>query len=131
MYLTIDDSQKISDIQQEFTKKFPYLRIEFFYTPHLSGKGSRKEDMINSAHIIGKLRNQHLNGSITVNPAMTVTDLEEAFSKKFGLSVQVFRKSGSVWLETIVTDGWTLDEQNKEGEMLERMNKEKATGYLD
>ena len=49
---------------------------------------------------------------------MTVSDLEQKFAELFGLSVQVFRKSANVWLETTVTDGWTLEEQNRQGEAL-------------
>ena len=49
---------------------------------------------------------------------MTVTDLEQNFSDVYGLSIQVFRKSGDVWLETTITDGWTLEKQNEQGKML-------------
>ena len=40
------------------------------------------------------------------------------FGEVYGLGVQVFRKSGNVWLETTVTDSWTLKEQNDQGESL-------------
>ena len=36
--------------------------------------------------------------------------------KTFGLSAQVFRLSGDVWLETTSTDNWTLEEQNSTGQ---------------
>ena len=49
---------------------------------------------------------------------MTVTELERQFRELYGLHVLVFRKSGKVWLETTVTDGWTLAEQNNQGEAL-------------
>jgi hypothetical protein len=51
---------------------------------------------------------------------MTVTELESRFNTIYGLSVQLFRKSGRAWLETTVTDGWTLEEQNNEGEALSK-----------
>jgi hypothetical protein len=35
-----------------------------------------------------------------------------------GLYVQVFRKSGKVWLETTATDNWSLYKQNEEGQEL-------------
>jgi hypothetical protein len=40
--------------------------------------------------------------------------------------VQVFRKSGKVWLETTVTDGWTLEEQNLQGEALSNTKSKNA-----
>jgi hypothetical protein len=51
---------------------------------------------------------------------MKVHEFEKAMESTFGLHVQVFRKSGNVWLETSATDGWTLDEQNDEGHSLQQ-----------
>jgi hypothetical protein len=44
---------------------------------------------------------------------MKVGELEHAFNVKFGLSAQVFRKSGEIWLQTTTTDTWTLAKQNE------------------
>jgi hypothetical protein len=46
---------------------------------------------------------------------MKVSELENLFKRKYKLNIQVFRKSGNAWLETTVTDAWTLDKQNQEG----------------
>jgi hypothetical protein len=46
---------------------------------------------------------------------MKVSELEELFEEVFGLSVQVFRKSGESWLQTTTTDSWTLNQQNLKG----------------
>jgi hypothetical protein len=53
---------------------------------------------------------------------MTVEELEKSFLVKFGLNVQVFRKSGKSWLETTITDKWTLEKQNTQGEELDVLN---------
>ena len=45
----------------------------------------------------------------------TVSTLENELWKNFGLSAQVFRKSGNLWIETSLTDSWTLEQQNREG----------------
>lgn len=52
---------------------------------------------------------------------MTVNELEQLFKTKFGLNIQIFRKSGNSWLETTVTDNWTLEKQNEEGEELNNL----------
>ncbi|MBA3900883.1 MAG: hypothetical protein H0X62_11855, partial [Bacteroidetes bacterium] len=41
-----------------------------------------------------------------------VKELEQKFQNLFGVSVQVYRQSGSVWIQTTITDSWTLTEQN-------------------
>jgi hypothetical protein len=70
---------------------------------------------------LGECRTIHDSGTLTITPQMTVANLEQGFADVYGLSVQVFRKSGKVWLETTVTDNWTLEEQNRQGEALSKL----------
>jgi hypothetical protein len=58
------------------------------------------------------------NGAIEIFDQMTVKQLETTFREKFGLNVQVARRSGSMWLETTMTDNWTLKHQNDHGREL-------------
>jgi hypothetical protein len=118
MKITINDNRKILAIQKEFTKEFPYLKLEFFSKPHKVGGSSSKKTMKAGAKTLGECRTIHDSGTITIVPKMTVADLEQSFRDVYGLAVQVFRKSGKVWLETTVTDNWTLEEQNRQGESL-------------
>ncbi len=121
MKITINDSRKIFAIQEEFSKLFPYLKLEFFAKPHTAGGGSPKKQIKHNSKTLGECRTIHNKGKITITPNMTVSDLEQNFGDVYGLGVQVFRKSGKVWLETTVTDGWTLDEQNSQGESLSKV----------
>jgi hypothetical protein len=120
MKITINDNRKIYAIQEDFSKLFPYLKLEFFAKPHKVGGASPKAIMKNEAKTLGECRTIHKSGALTINPQMTVADLEQNFNDVYGLSVQVFRKSGKVWLETTVTDDWTLEEQNNQGEALSK-----------
>ena len=121
MKVTINDNRKIFAIQEEFNALFPYLKVEFFSKPHSIGGGSPKKLVKHNSKTLGECRTIHNKGSITITPNMTVADLEQNFSDVYGLGVQVFRKSGKVWLETTVTDGWTLEEQNKQGAELSKV----------
>ena len=118
MILTIDDTKKISAIQQEFNALFPYLKLEFFKHAHSVHQGSPKKDMLNSNLILKQFRNKHVNGSLEIKETMKVSDLENSFQTLFNLSAQVFRKSAGSWIETSVTDDWTLKQQNDEGKEL-------------
>ena len=118
MLVTINDRRKISAIQEEFNSAFPYLKLEFFAKPHKGGGSSSKKFVKHNGKTLGECRTIHNNGKIVIKENMTVNDLEQRFSDVYGLGVQVFRKSGRVWLETTVTDGWTLEEQNHQGEAL-------------
>lgn len=118
MKITINDNRRIFAVQQAFTTAFPYLKLEFFAKPHKAGGASSKKIVRPADKTLGECRTIHTNGSISITGNMTVTELEQRFADVYGLSVQVFRKSGKIWLETTVTDGWTLEQQNKEGESL-------------
>ncbi|MCU0435225.1 MAG: hypothetical protein MUC87_17345 [Bacteroidia bacterium] len=117
MNITISDTRSVADIQEEFARNFPFLRLEFFSRPHKAGKPSPRSQML-KARTLGECRTAHSSGDLQITPAMTVAALEQEFLSHYGLSVQVFRKSGKVWLETTITDGWTLAEQNAQGEAL-------------
>lgn len=118
MKITINDNRKIFAIQEAFTNAYPFLKLEFFAKPHKPGGASSKKFIKHPTKTLGDCRTIHKAGTITITENTTVGELEQRFSEVYGLGVQVFRKSGKVWLETTVTDNWTLDRQNKEGESL-------------
>jgi len=118
MQILINDHRKLYAIQEDFSRMFAFLKLEFFSKPHKVGAPSSKKLIKSPSTTIGECRVIHNTGTITITPHMTVAELEQSFSDVYGLSVQVFRKSGRVWLETTVTDGWTLEKQNKQGETL-------------
>lgn len=121
MKITINDKRKIFAIQEEFNIAFPFLRIEFFSKPSKPGGGSSKKLIKQGSKTLAECRTIHTNGKISIEAEMTVNELEQRFSDVYGIGVQVFRKSGNVWLETTVTDGWTLREQNDQGEALSKV----------
>ncbi|HXD93666.1 MAG TPA: hypothetical protein VNX01_10660 [Bacteroidia bacterium] len=118
MTLKVDDNKSIATIQQEFNAMFPYLKLEFFKHVHGVHQGSPKKDMLNSSLALKQFAKKHVNGIIEIKETMKVSDLESSFQMLFSLSVQVFRKSAGTWIETSVTDDWTLRQQNDEGKDL-------------
>ena len=120
--IKINDQKKISELQQEFNETFPFLRMEFFRHKHMGYQSSSKKDMLNTSLTLKQSSKQHNEGAIVLKESMKVSELEELFRELFGLSVQVFRKSGSSWIETTFTDDWTLERQNEEGRELSSLN---------
>lgn len=129
MKIHITDKKKISALQKEFNKAFPFLRLEFFTKPHYAFEGNSRQYLIADYKTIGDCRKIHNNNSISITPRMKVEELEKIFYDMFGLIVQVFRQSGKVWLETTMTDNWTLAEQNQQGEELSRNRNEKEKPF--
>lgn len=117
-YMVIDEKQTIAVVQNEFNQHFPFLKVEFFREPCLKGKWNSKDKMIKANELFSRLEGMRLFGKISFTSQTIVGELEEYFLSKFGICMQVFRKSGNVWLETTSTDDWTLEQQNEEGRSL-------------
>ncbi len=115
MEIEINNDRILSEIQKEFNTEFPYLKIEFFDTPHLRKEALPKSKMYPVSRKVAVCRKTSVSGILEIDKSDTVFKVEEEFWSHFGLSVQVFRKSGNLWIETSLTDSWTLDRQNKEG----------------
>jgi hypothetical protein len=131
MKIAITDDRKVADIQLEFNNLFPFLKLEFYASDDDFLQPSSKKILSGNNKTVGQSRRKHDSGSITIFPDMSVGDLEDIFRYSFGLSVQVLRKSGSLWLQTAHTDTWSLEEQNRQGELVSehlRKQEEKRSG---
>ena len=115
MQLHIAPNRIISDIQKEFNKMFPFLKIEFFSNKSFSRSNFSAQQIISQSRKIGDTQLTKSDGDIEIAEEMKVSELENIFKDQFSLAVQVFRKSGSIWLETTMTDNWTLQQQNNHG----------------
>ena len=129
MGFIINDSTKVLDIQEAFTKMFPFLKLEFYRKGIHAGSGTIdiKQPNISKDKTLSEVSTIAKDSQVAVSPEMTVSELENNIKDKFGLTLQVFRKSGNVWLQTSFTDSWTLEEQNHQGELItQQVNNRKS-----
>jgi hypothetical protein len=117
-YLAVEKDQTLADLQLQFSRRFPFLKIEFFREPCVKGKGTSKDKMMSSNVRLSQLLQGRKTGKLIFNEESLVSELEKSFYVRFGICMQVFRKSGNVWLETTSTDDWSLGQQNEEGRSL-------------
>jgi len=115
--MLITDQKKLIEIQEEFQNEFPYLKIEFYKHRHETGEGSPEKEILDSNLTIGSVRSKKTSGDLQIDKDIKVGAFEKSFFERYGLNVQVFRKSGRIWLQTISTDEWTLEAQNLKGEL--------------
>lgn len=111
MHLNITDNIRIEEVKDAFKEAFPGLKIEFVKNPHAEGVGSTKKEIIQNNPCLWEIRKFHIELPLDVKKNQTVAEVEGFFRDKLGLHIQVFRKSGSVWIETVNTDSRTLEEQ--------------------
>ena len=127
MTLTVNRNKSVAEIQEEFNRYFPYLRLEFF----LPGRKITGDEKARGNGDPGSVKpvGSRLEGALEVADTMTISQFEESFLETFGLRVQVLRRSGSVWLQTSLTSGWSLKRQNEQGREISMVSIKKAMRY--
>jgi len=129
MIMQLAKNKTINDVCQEFNNAYPFLRIDFYkYAqgrpgPAVNQKLNRSATLVNAGI--------RYEGEIEINETMTVRQLEQGFLNTFGLNVQVSRKSGSLWLETTISDNWILKQQNDHGRELSEPVKKDMADEID
>ena len=118
MKLHVNKRTTIAEMQTEFSKLFPFLKIEFFTRPREADGSLWSKHMVfnhnKTMDDVGQLKAD--NNTIEISPSMTVNAFEQNLQKDFSLSVQVFRKSMGSWIATTESDSWTFAKQNEKGE---------------
>ena len=116
MLLSINGDRLVKDVQQDFSSTYPYLKLEFIRTNGIHKEQARKENQIKHEQQLRLAKGRDIHkGDLLIEETMSVAELEKAFKDKFGLIAQVFRRSGNIWLETSITDSWSLKHQNELG----------------
>jgi hypothetical protein len=113
--MELDKKHKLGKLQSDFNSKFPNLKIEFYKAAHQIGEGSSDREHLDSNLTLEECGFMIESSFFDIKPEMSVGAFEKEFSEKFDLYVQVFRKSGNLWMQTTSTDDWSLMEQNRKG----------------
>ena len=120
MEIYISEDATIATLQHEFREAYPYLKLECYRQPHSEGQACAVADKLPAATPIEDIRMMHNFGWLDISHHRTAAAVEHDFFHKYGLSVQILRKSGDLWLQTTATDNWTLGQMNEEGKLAEK-----------
>jgi hypothetical protein len=126
MKIEVKSGGTLAELQKSFNDKFPYLKIEFFTQPHEKGKATSNKFLVNSTRKLSEFISDNSAVIVDIDGEMKVSALEKMFADNYGLYIQVFRRSGKIWLETTATDDWTLETQNEEGRDFTNTTKEEG-----
>jgi glycerol-3-phosphate O-acyltransferase len=118
MFFHITAETRIKNIQNEINSLYPFLKVEFFKDQAASRKLNQKTQKLNPEEFICPADKASTEFDIDLSGNRTVAQVKEDFKVLFLLAPEVFRKSGNMWIETSLTDDWTLEQQNKEGESI-------------
>ncbi|HET7115403.1 MAG TPA: hypothetical protein VFI29_02875 [Hanamia sp.] len=118
MKLQIEAGTKIKELQKKISKTYPYLKVEFYKQPYSEMKVSEKKDRMLPDEIISEQSDSFEAEKFDINRNRTVGAVEKEFYEKFGIAMQVSRRSGNIWIETSKTDNRTLKAQNQLGKSM-------------
>ena len=116
MTIEIDDTLTLEEIRKRFTAKYPFLKLEFYDEPHQWQESTKRKHLLDHDKTIAQVRKKHNPGALEILPGQKTGSVEQAFHNRFGLNVQLFRRHGDSWVQTVGTDELTLAEQNEIGQ---------------
>jgi hypothetical protein len=124
MKLPIERGTSVKDVKHVFTNYYPYLKIEFYKMLADGEQNKTKREALPLNFILGNLLKNADKILLDLDKDISVSALETQFSN-IRLDAEVFRRSGNVWVETSLTDNWTLQQQNEEAEEISKHFNEK------
>jgi hypothetical protein len=112
MNLNLLPSTTLAEIQEDFQKHYPFLKICFASIRHGFGELVGPGHWYDPSFHLSALINNFTPKLIEIHPWQKTGEVEEMFVE-IGLYAQVFRWEDDQWIETAGTDVLTLDEQNQ------------------
>jgi hypothetical protein len=105
----MNESARFQDIQDEFSKRYPYLKMNFY---KFNGEKIAAEERMTAFY-----RTFEKN-DVEIPPDKRLGRLIVELENVLLVKVRMMRKSGTLWIETSLTTDWTLEQQNREGKYL-------------
>ncbi len=115
MTIQITSDSLVSDLQEEFRERFPFLKIAFFATAEWINNHKQKSNKLVPGTRLGDVISGRENNRVQIFPSMTVQALEVICEEQLGIFVQLSRKFGNSWMEISMTNAWTIQQQNERG----------------
>jgi hypothetical protein len=105
----------IREVKRQFSKLFPYLKLEFYSTWHKKAEPFDPKQKVPGklylSEVTGVLKEGIFNFSITTS----IEEFEHRLEKEHGLPVAIFRKSENSWLPITKKRHLTLEKHNAIG----------------
>lgn len=113
--LNMNGNVKLKSIKQEFTDRFPYLRLSIYA---LSEKDKSTKTPLDSEKTIGEVRQVKSSEPALIRGGQKVKNLEKMMNDQFGLYCQVAYtdKDGNRYFTSGSKDEMSLRELNEFGE---------------
>lgn len=115
MEINVIEDDLLCNIQHSFRAQYPHLKLLFYKSPYREANVYHKAILLDENLPMEEVTMFHTAGRIDIAPERTVAAVEKDFFHKLGLSVQIVRQSGDLWIAAVNADQSTLYQQNEEG----------------
>lgn len=116
MHFALSSNSRVGDIKEAFRAAFPYLKLEFVNKNNRKSKNIFIDDLTSDDTLLIDILGSFSKDGIDIAPTQSVGEVELMFQQQFNLPFLVFRKMGTVWIETSETYKLSLEKQNQIGE---------------
>lgn len=129
MELHVSKNTTVREVQKQFVKSFPFLKVEFYVYRHHTEAVHFKKDIYKGTHL-REASDFFKEGTIYFNSSISIAELEQEFQIELGLAAKVFRTSEGVWVDTTQTAHLSLARQNNMASAVAKPQFNKHTLFL-
>jgi hypothetical protein len=115
MIIEINKHTTLGEIAEQFSKYYPFLKIEFFNTSPQNMQDVDLSSQLLKSMCVGDIVSMRHTVLLEFHFWNKTGMVESVFQKKVGLGVQVYRRYHEGWIQSSGTDELTLEEQNSIG----------------
>lgn len=114
MELQIFKNTSLQEAKENFSRHFPFLKLEFFVYRHRNEEAHPDNKVYNGRYLT-ETSEFFKEGTIYFSPSTTIAELEQEFQIELGLAVKIFRQADDAWVDTSQTSHLSLGRQNNMG----------------
>ena len=107
--------QFLGEVEKAFAARYPFLKVEF--APAVTRGLALEDEGIDGDRWL-RQADDLLVHEVGITDGMTVREFETRLREVLGVQGVVLRRSGNFWIETSMTQKWTLKEQDAHGKDL-------------
>lgn len=107
--LEVYPSMTLQQLEQHFSRQYPYLRLELTL-PNRSDQPPHQS--------LDVLSGQPSHSCFLITPDMSADELVQTFLECMHLPIRLIRRAGYTWHDTDMEGQWTLQQHNHKGALL-------------
>ena len=111
MTIIAKGEKTVGELQEEFSMKYPYLKIEFYV------ENEAQHPVPQNTRLDFALKTQ-VSMKMLIKPQHTIQDIIRKFKDKYNICISIMAQSDKTWVQVTKADYWSLEYQNDHAQRL-------------